>query len=89
MSITINYTARHGIANLMLKAREFGKKNSVAVEGDDRSGTIRKSGWTPVKGTYSIKGDSITIEVTQIPIIATWGVARSEILKWLNQNDTL
>ena len=71
----------------MNKARKFGKQNGVEVKGDDTSGTVKKGGLLPVKGTYLIKGDSITVEVTQIPFLVSWGTARSEVLKWLEQND--
>ncbi len=87
MSITIDYEAKHGIDNLMDKAREFGKKNGVEVLGDNSSGKVKKGGLLPVEGTYSIIGDNITIEVTKIPFIASWDMARSEMLKWLKQND--
>ena len=87
MNITINYKAKNGIANLMKKAREFGKENGVKVQGDDSSGTVTKGGLLPVKGTYTIKGENIILEVTQIPFLISEGTAKSEILKWLEQND--
>lgn len=87
MSIRIDYEAKHGIANLLRKARKFGKDNGVEVNGDDTSGTVSKGGILPVRGTYQINGESITIEITQIPVPVSWGTARSEVLKWLEKND--
>ncbi|MBD3278795.1 MAG: hypothetical protein GF388_10890 [Candidatus Aegiribacteria sp.] len=87
MSIKIDYKPKHGVSNLMQKAKKFGKDNGVEVKGNNKSGTVRKGGLLPVKGKYNINGDKITIEVTQIPFLVSWGKARSEILKWLKEND--
>ena len=87
MSTTINYRAKHGINNLLKKARKFGKEKGVEVEGDNTSGPVKKGGILSVEGSYRIKGDNITIEVTKKPFIASWDMVKEEITKWLKEND--
>ena len=85
--MTIEYTIRHSPEKLIDRAQTLAATEGVVIKGTSTSGSVKKGGWFPVEGTYSRRGRYFTLTITKIPLVISWGTARSELLSWLEKND--
>lgn len=87
MAIEIEYCVKHSVKNLIERAKQTGCENGVNFEGDCSSGKASRSGFISLTGHYTITGKKMGMVITDKPWIASWGLVKDEILKWLKSND--
>jgi len=79
MALTVKVTVKGAIADVLEQVKKEAAKNDVKFTGDTSGGGFSGEG---IAGTYSVKGQEITINVTKSPAWVPDFVVKQKIVDW-------
>ena len=79
MAITVEVTVKGDIAKVLADVKKLAAQKDVKFSGDTSKGSFEGAG---IKGTYSVKGQDITIIVTDSPWYAPDSKVKEAIQAW-------
>ena len=66
---------------LVQEARTVAEENNATLSGDANSGTFSGRG---VEGSYEVEGNTVTITITDKPMLATWSKVESKVKEFFS-----
>jgi hypothetical protein len=79
MALTVEVTVKGDIAKVLADVKKLAAQKDVKFTGDTTKGSFAGAG---IKGTYTVKGQDITIVVTDTPWYAPDSKVKEAIQEW-------